>query len=1433
MAFIWVVLLTVASLASGNWNSNGNYFLFAFPYNHLVAVGPSLQIHSISEEPGFVFISAVGIGFLKHFKIMHNEEVTVRLPSEIMSNIDHASGLKNNTITILTTNNVIVYAVVDTHAYSVDAFLVEPVTNLGSEHFVASSPPRYASRSQAMVTASCDGTTVAVKLTGAVTYQQKIYQNGDSLSFTLDSGQTFQITSENDITGSHIRASSPISVISGNSCGYTSDFSNACEYMATQIPPVTKLGKRYIVASFRLGDTVCRAIAVRNNTTVYLPEQGFAQTINAGEFYEFILDGDITKTLVADNPVLIAQYGTRGKDLCDSFQEYMSICNESHPSLSVITPVEQFVTSTIFSTINTTSSSPNSIVYSFSNHLILITDQPCGNAQYAKMRQNMGQLTDTVEKENFGFCTLSGKLKPGVHRITTGDDRLKFTAVWYGFSSVAMFVTTIGQDSEKLEYINDIGEPCQDDPLEVNPCVNNLCKNGATCSSKGNMSSCTCMEGFTGEFCEQDINDCEPNPCQNNGDCVDHVNSFICICSGGWQGVLCDLKEENRKQERKTSKGREFIFSFPENLMKGNGPSLRIITGSAITTAIRISYRDGLVYDRFAVLANSIKVIRLSETFMAHNADSQNIALYVESSYDIEIHAFADNHPMSMDGFMALPLHRLGQSYLIMTSVTLSHPRRHSEFVITATQDNTHVTVTFAADVQFPTRSFRSGQEAHFLMNRLDVLQFKSNADLTGTIVRSTFLVAITAGNDCGFIATPNVETNYVCEHMISMIPPLRSWGQTFVMAPFLGYESGISSIRILAAKDNTIVQRTGARDIILNRGDFSDSVMFDKTGVVIRSSRPILVAQFTVPMPLTCEGCDGKSSPSMVIIPPTSMFSDSLTFSTYNELQFGSYVVNFTNFATIVTKCENKKHIKVEGPQTLKLEWMSRNDALYCIARTRLPNGSYRISTPLHSVTVSVLLYGFSLSSTYILSVAEGISVHGITEIKEQDLTYSTLKTTNSKPRPNETSEYFIGFIQNGPTYLESEGPKLHLLNGNSPVDVNISSPGLFFQNSITLEAGESRVVELPSDAIEFGSRPINSAIYITSSRKITIYGINDVQFLSSDGFLALPVEKLGQEYYIASGATLQRRTLSRFSTVIIIATRDATKVAVSVTQTVNYGGRTFNPGDIIELYMNKLEAIQLESSSDLSGTYIRGDQRIAVFSGSDCGGVFYRYGPKPGIISSRNSCDHMVEQLIPASSWGSTFALVAFDGYTKSHTTARVIASSDRTFVNVGGEIIYVDRGQFQDIYLGGINKQALEVISNQPIQIVQYTVYNALTCNGCSGYSNPSMTIVPAMSHSISKVKFMTYNVTMATGSPRIYHTYMNIVTKCVNIFSLTINGKALKSAWSQVAGVSVLCYARNELAHGVYEVASVNGALFTCTLYSHTKSVSMAFPCDMNL
>nr|XP_034306335.1 integrin beta-like protein A isoform X3 [Crassostrea gigas] len=77
---------------------------------------------------------------------------------------------------------------------------------------------------------------------------------------------------------------------------------------------------------------------------------------------------------------------------------------------------------------------------------------------------------------------------------------------------------------------------------DVSPCGINPCEHGGTCLRQDITQNyvCTCLPGYTGNYCDTDIDECASQPCENNGTCSDDVNMFKCRCPQNFTGMMCE-----------------------------------------------------------------------------------------------------------------------------------------------------------------------------------------------------------------------------------------------------------------------------------------------------------------------------------------------------------------------------------------------------------------------------------------------------------------------------------------------------------------------------------------------------------------------------------------------------------------------------------------------------------------------------------------------------------------------------------------------------------------------------------------------------------------------------------------------------------------------------------------------------------------------------
>jgi len=186
------------------------------------------------------------------------------------------------------------------------------------------------------------------------------------------------------------------------------------------------------------------------------------------------------------------------------------------------------------------------------------------------------------------------------------------------------------------------------------------------------------------------------------------------------------------------------------------------------------------------------------------------------------------------------------------------------------------------------------GEELSFTLNPGDVVElmtavpaagffFNIFSDFTGTRVRADGSVAVISGNELGFVPVGASVPNSLGES----IPPTSTWGTEHVVARPRALASEPYVIKVLAAEADTdisfVPELYPARR--LRAGQSFE--LFADGDVVVRSSKPVLVAQLTVGTALYESSVDaaGRGGPAMTIV---------------SSIDRGVYDVSFTSLPSV-----------------------------------------------------------------------------------------------------------------------------------------------------------------------------------------------------------------------------------------------------------------------------------------------------------------------------------------------------------------------------------------------------------------------------------------------------------------------------------------------------------------------------------------------------
>jgi hypothetical protein len=342
-----------------------------------------------------------------------------------------------------------------------------------------------------------------------------------------------------------------------------------------------------------------------------------------------------------------------------------------------------------------------------------------------------------------------------------------------------------------------------------------------------------------------------------------------------------------------------------------------------------------------------------------------------------------------------------------------------------------------------------------------------------------------------------------------------------------------------------------------------------------------------------------------------------------------------------------------------------------------------------------------------------------------------------------------------------------------NAVVNIDIVNPA--FSTIVNVTAGTLTTVNLPVNVdINTSGVVENKGIHITSDNPVTVYGMSQ-RDASSDAFLALPVDALGNDYFV----------MAYTNTIIsvqmnVVATQDNT--TVTITPTVSGSGFTAGvPGNVV---LNQGQSLQLRSTAigtDYTGSRVQSDKPVSVFGGNSCVNI------PSGIVA----CDIIVEQITPNSSWGQSFVTIPL-ATRLAGDIFRVLAQQNSTQVSINGVVVAnLNAGQFYETSLPSNSYN--RITSNKPILLAQFskgTYADYIT-------SDPFMTLIPPDEQFLN-------NYVISAGTSNIPINYLNITSPTTNTGSVLVDGAPVAS-WVPIPG-TLFSGAQVSVTNGVHTVSS---------------------------
>lgn len=407
-----------------------------------------------------------------------------------------------------------------------------------------------------------------------------------------------------------------------------------------------------------------------------------------------------------------------------------------------------------------------------------------------------------------------------------------------------------------------------------------------------------------------------------------------------------------------------------------------------------------------------------------------------------------------------------------------------------------------------------------------------------------------------------------------------------------------------------------------------------------------------------------------------------------------------------------------------------------------------------------------------------------------------------------NEGTDFWLGFMEHIDVRANT---KVVMVTAKEATAVTIAIPGLAWSRTLTLEANEVELVEVPQDVEQLGTGKARLGIHVTSDLPVAVYTHQYANF-RSEAAVILPVNSVGTSYRVLTYRGYQSTRGELYpSQFMIIANEDSTVISFNPTTEVPTGPS----GVSQQIVLNRGETYQVQSTTpegDLSGSLVAGNAPFTLLAGA-------AWTEVPNGCAAR---DNLIEQMYPLSSWGRRYVLATFAK--TNFDVIRVMAAEDQTSILQDGlAVAQLNAGEFWEFQLG---KDQLSFIEgNKPIQVAQFIPGNTCGQPGTQENGDPSMVL-------LNPVEQTRNEITLYSSSfENIGENYLNLIIRTDDANTIMLDGNSV-SGFNPVPSKPDFSVARIAVSAGPH-VLSSGGCGIIATAYGYGNVESYAYAAGATL
>ncbi len=371
--------------------------------------------------------------------------------------------------------------------------------------------------------------------------------------------------------------------------------------------------------------------------------------------------------------------------------------------------------------------------------------------------------------------------------------------------------------------------------------------------------------------------------------------------------------------------------------------------------------------------------------------------------------------------------------------------------------------------------------------------------------------------------------------------------------------------------------------------------------------------------------------------------------------------------------------------------------------------------------------------------------------------------------------------------------------------------------------ENGSTRItIELERGEAKGSEKIENKGIHLISKNKVNVYALNWDRN-SADVAVIYPVNSLGNEYFTMcyTPNVDDDPGHGKNSEFLIVASEDETKVEITPSVLTDQGraaGVTFeetlNKGEVYQVQSENLR--NLTGQGDLTGSYIKSDKPVAVYSGN--------FATTIPATRDMGGYDHLFEQMPPLHTWGREYYIAPLGIRYKD--TYRILAAEDNTTIEYLRGTIVLNRGEFYEFDLQ--NNESSRIKADKPILVAQFSRSRLTDINLVTESGDPFMIILSPINQIKNEATFVAYT------SSQLEDYYINIVVLTSEINNLRLDDATIGANLFRSFGGTDYSYAKIKTYQGTHTLKCLNpNSGFLAYVYAYGGWESYGYGVGFNL